>query len=95
MYSSHVRYNCLINLTFQVHIVREEQGAAGSAREDKLGNEHENKAGESSKSGGLGMLSGMPRSGLDPETVIRARRSPGIKQQVCSDKAGPRLGQEG
>lgn len=37
------------------------------------------------------MLSGMSRSGLDPETVVRARCSPGITQQVCSDKAGPRL----
>lgn len=59
-----------------------------------MGKERENKAGESSKSGGLGTLSGMSRSGLDPETVIRARCSPGITQQVCSDKAGPRLGYE-
>lgn len=40
------------------------------------------------------MLSGMSRSGLDPKTVIRTRCSPGITQQVWSDKIGPRLGQE-
>lgn len=40
------------------------------------------------------MLSCTSRSGVDPDTAIRARRSPGTTQQVCSDKAGPRLGQE-
>lgn len=59
-----------------------------------MGNGCENKAGESSKSRRLGMLSGMPLSQLDPETVIRARLSPRVTQQVCSDTIGPTLGQK-
>lgn len=40
------------------------------------------------------MLSGMSRLQLDPETLIRARLSPKVTQQVCSDTAGPTLAQK-
>lgn len=81
-----------MNSPFRFTLFEKQYRPAGSASEGDPGTEHENKEGESSKSGGQETLSDMSRSELDSRTVIRTRYSPGITQQVCSDKT--RLGQE-
>lgn len=71
--------------SIQIQITREQKGTSfGSAKEGKLGNDCENKAGESSKSL---LFSGIYSSGLDPETVIRARCKPRDCKSVVKSKS--------
>lgn len=82
--SSHLINNCLTNFPFRSQLLESRKGLPLVLQRKVRGNECENKAGESSKSL---LFSSIYSSGLDPETVIRARCKPRDCKSVVKSKS--------